>query len=182
MSWTRSGTRYSIPPTQAQFLHPHGPGMYGTERSDHPDPGFAFQKERLDSLSNQDWHEYMNGQSGPRNASDKQAHGRCLPLRSKRTNASYLTKASQPFQDDEDEWVQHYKTLYGFNDRDALHAAYYSVREDHGGAPRSYMTPDVLMRRQLGDQARVRKRKPAAKKPKKIARPRRHGVPNCGLV
>ena len=162
---------------QPQFLHPHGPGMYGPERSEHPDPGFAARNLWMEGLTNEEWDEYMNGQSVQRNIersyighdSDKQRHAGRLPLRAKRTNARYLTKASQPFQDDEDEWVQHYKTTYGMNDQDAANHAWASMRP-LGGAPRSYMTPGILMRRQTGDQAKVTKRKPAAKKPKKPAK------------
>lgn len=151
--------------------------MYGPERSNYPDPGFAARKLWLEGLSNQEWDEYINGQSDQRNIersyigheSDKQRHANRLPLRAKRTNATYLTRASQPFQEDEEQSVQHYKTHYGMNEQDALNSAWVQLRPQ-GGAPRSYMTPGILMRRQTGDQAKVRKRKPAAKKPTKPAK------------
>ena len=157
---------------QPRFLHPHGPGMYGGERSEHPDPGFAARNLWLDGLPHQEWDEYVNGQSVQRNIersyigheSDKQRHANRLPLRAKRTNAAYLTRASQPFQDDEDRLMQHYKTHYGLSDAHAMEHAWYDMRPD-GGAPRSYVTPRALFRRQMGDQAKVRKRKPAATKP-----------------
>ena len=161
---------------QPQFLHPHGPGMYGPERSEHPDPGFAARNLWLEGLSGEEWDEYMNGQSVQRNIErdyqwhedKKQAFRASLRGRKDRTNARDLTLAAQPWQDTEDSWVQHYKQHYGQSDDEALFSARMTMIPQGGPPPRVFFTPDVLSRRQTGNQARAKKRRPAAaKKPAK---------------
>ncbi len=161
------------PANQPLFVQPHGPGMFGPQRSDHPDPGFATRQLWLDGLSYEEWDEYMNGNSVQRNIErnyqthkdDMDRHACLLRKRKGQTNAKYLTNSLQPYQTQEDDWVRHYQTHYSHSDQQALQSAKYTMRPT-GGAPRSIMTPDVLFRRQMGGQARISKRKPVAKKPK----------------
>ena len=94
------------------------------------------------------------------------------------TNARYLTNEAGYYQNAEDGWVYQNKYL-GQTDEQALESAKAQMAH-RGGAPRSFMTPDVLFRREMGDQARVAKRRPAAKTHRKVARPRQW-VPNCVL-
>ena len=109
---------------------------------------------------------------------DKQAHADfALKKRKDQINARYLTNSLGGVQDCEDAWVDLFTNVFrSETEEEALQSAQTRF-EAIGGTPRHYMTPKILFRRQLGDQARVARRRPAASCPAR----RRHRVTNCVL-
>ena len=109
---------------------------------------------------------------------DKKAHANfALKKRKGQINARYLTNSLGVVQDAEDAWVDLFtNVLARETEEEALQGAQNRFRAT-GGTPRHYMTPKVLFRRELGDQARVARRRPAASCPAG----RRNQVTNCVL-
>ena len=173
---------YMDPAYQLEVMQSYGPGMPGL------DEPYADWRKRVREMTSAEREEYED--SGRRQLElviqkqrqDRDKHADSVMLKRKdRTNARDLTRLASQYQNELDRWaIQNECFEPRMNPEEALASAQKNMQYAKARAPLSVMTPDVLFRRQMGDQAKVAKRKPAAKKHRKVARPR-HGTPNCVL-